>query len=74
MDAIPNGPRKKILQGSFDLVLKLPWNEAAGAPWSLLVFAKKKVVLKTLFFLFKVTTLFTLGTWVERCTVSEEDW
>lgn len=50
MDAIPNGPRKKILQGSFDLVLKLPWNEAAGAPWSLLVFAKKKVVLKTLFF------------------------
>ena len=30
MDAIPNGPCKKFSQGSFDLVLKLPWNEAAG--------------------------------------------
>ena len=59
MDVIPNGPCKKFLRGSLDLVLKLPWNVAAGVAENTLIlcrgiiesacFAKKKVVLKTLF-------------------------
>ena len=37
MDAIANGPRKKFLQGSLDLVLKLPWNEAVGVAENTLI-------------------------------------
>ena len=40
MDAIPNGPRKKLLQGSLDLVLKLPWNEAAGVAENTLILCR----------------------------------
>ena len=84
MDAIANGPRKKFLYGSLDLVLKLAWNEAAGVAENTLIlcrgimesafFCQEKSCFKNTFLLFKVTTLFTLGTWVERCTVSDEDW
>ena len=40
MDAIPNGTRKKFLQGSLDLVLKLPWNEAAGVAENTLILCR----------------------------------
>ena len=40
MDNIPNGPLKKFLQGSLDLLLKLPWNEAAGVAENTLILCR----------------------------------
>ena len=40
MDVIPNGPCKKFLRGSLDLVLKLPWNVAAGVAENTLILCR----------------------------------